>query len=260
MLTNYDYIVDRESKFGTIHFDYIDDNRLVNYKRTALLVFRIESWFDNNGYGFRRGFMIPENSKHAVEHYKSLLMDDITLSFNEALFLLLGLDVLSLALSQFVNMDLINYKKSVNSSNTIENVFAATSEYYELVRSDLNNGRIKRKHLVELGERHDFFFKKDKRISKRNLNESVSKKLHTILISSEYIIGDYNNMWLWTGYRNELSYLAKILSHKLILKGKCHKELSYYIHDQSEAKRPLANIKNPSNTKGIDNIIKQLIA
>jgi hypothetical protein len=180
MLTNYDYVVDRESKFGTIHFDYIDDSRLVNYKRTALLVFRIESWFDNNGYGFRRGFMIPENSKHAVEHYKSLLMDDITLSFNEALFLLLGLDVLSLALSQFVNMDLINYKKSLDSSNMVENIFINTTEFNELIRGNLINNRIKSKELVNLGKKCGFIGKLDnQKIAINTVKEMQSSNEHT---------------------------------------------------------------------------------
>lgn len=258
MLTNYDYIVDREHKYGTIHFDYIDDNRRVDYQRTASLVFGIEIWFDKNEHSFRRGFMIPENSIYAMEHCESLLTDDITLSFNEALFLLLGLDVLTLTLPQFFNMDLINYKKSLDTSNTIEDIFITTAEYNELMRSKPTNGRIKNKHLIELGERCGFFHQKDKRIINRSLNPEISKKMYAILITHRYILGDYNGMWLWNGNRNELSYLAKKLSHKRVLKGKCHKELSNYIQDKSSAIRPLANIKNPSNTKTIDRIVEQL--
>ena len=259
MLTNYDYIVDRESKFRTIHFDYIDDNRLVDFKRTAFIVFRVEMWFDKNNFPFGRGFLIPENSKYAMENCSNLLEDDITLPFNEALFLLLGLDVLSLALSQFSNMDLINHKKSLGSNNAIEDIFFTTAEYDALARSELINGRIKSKNLVELGERNNFFSKKDERISNRNLDESVSRKMYDILTSQGYIVGNYNAMWLWMGLRKELCYLAKKLSHKRILKGKCHKELANYIQDSSTAKRPLSNSGNPSNTKAIDNIIKQLI-
>ena len=161
MLTNLNHIVDREHKYGTIHFDYIDDNRLVDYQRTAFLVFSIEIWFDKNEHSFRRGFMIPENSKYAMEHCESLLTDDITLSFNEALFLLLGLDVLTLSLPQFSNMDLINYKKSLDSSRTIEDIFINTAEFNELIRSNLTNNRIKSKELVNLGKKCGFIGKFD---------------------------------------------------------------------------------------------------
>jgi len=157
MLTNHDYIVDKEHKFGLVHFDYIDENRLVNHQRTAFLVFRIEIWFDRNNYSFRRGFMIPENSKYAMEHCEALLTDDITLSLNEALFLLLGLDVLALALPQFTKMDLINYNKSLDNSNTIEDIFINTAEFNELIRGNLINNRIKSKELVNLGNECGFF-------------------------------------------------------------------------------------------------------
>ena len=157
MLTNHDYIVDKEHKFGLVHFDYIDENRLVNHQRTAFLVFRIEIWFDRNNYSFRRGFMIPENSKYAMEHCEALLIDDITLSLNEALFLLLGLDVLALALPQFTKMDLINYNKSLDNSNTIEDIFINTAEFNELIRGNLINNRIKSKELVNLGNECGFF-------------------------------------------------------------------------------------------------------
>lgn len=161
MLTNYNYTVDKEHKFGSVHFDYIDDNRLVKYQRTAFLVFRIEIWFDKNKYNFRRGFMIPENSKYAIEHCETLLTDDTTLSFNEALFLLLGLDVLTLSLPQFSNMDLINYKKPLDSSNTIEDIFIDTAEFSELIRGNLINNRIKSKELVNLGKKYGFIGKFD---------------------------------------------------------------------------------------------------
>ena len=159
MLTNLNHIVDREHKYGTIHFDYIHDNRSVDYQRTAYLVFSIEIWFDKNEHSFRRGFMIPENSKYAMEHCESLLTDDITLSFNEALFLLLGLDVLTLALPQFSDMDLINYKKSLDSSSAIENIFINTAEFNELTHGNLTNNRIKSKDLFNLGTKCGFIGK-----------------------------------------------------------------------------------------------------
>ncbi len=161
MLTNHNHIVDRKHKYGEVHFDYINDNRLVDYQRTSFLVFSIEIWFDRNGYSFRRGFMIPENSKYAMEHCESLITDDITLSFNEALFLLLGLDILALALPQFFNMDLINYKKTLHTSNTIEDIFINTAEFNELIRVNLINNRIKSRELVNLGNKCGFFGKID---------------------------------------------------------------------------------------------------
>ena len=183
MLTNHNCSVDKEHKFGLVHFDYIDDNRLVKYQRTAFLVFGIEIWFDNNGYSFRRGFMIPENSKYAMEHCKSLLTDDITLSFNEALFLLLGLDVLTLSLPQFYNMDLINYKKPLNSKNMIEDIFINTGEFNELIRSNnLTNTRIKSKDLIKLGQRYGFFGNFNEKENIKNISKPLldnNPKEHT---------------------------------------------------------------------------------
>ncbi|MDP6728007.1 MAG: hypothetical protein QF407_03620, partial [Gammaproteobacteria bacterium] len=70
----FEYIVDRESKFGTIVFDSININelpqprqedirgrldetgivnnyRLVNIQRTATIVYRLRTWLDENDYG-----------------------------------------------------------------------------------------------------------------------------------------------------------------------------------------------------------------
>ena len=86
----FEYIVDRESKFGTIVFDSInihelpqprqDDrkgrldevgivnkHRLVDIRRTAFIVYRIRLWLDKNGYGENWEILIPENSKYSVE-------------------------------------------------------------------------------------------------------------------------------------------------------------------------------------------------
>jgi len=258
MLTNHNYIVDKEHKFGLVHFDYIDDNRIVDYQRTAFVAFSIEIWFDKNEYSFRRGFMIPENSKYAMEHCETLLTDDITLSFNEALFLLLGLDVLTLALPQFSNMDLINYKKSLDSSNMIEDIFINTSEFNELIRSNLTNNRIKSKELVSLGENYGFFKKYTNFLEKRTANNKIMKELHELLLDFDYITGEFNDLWRWINKRNQLSYLAKQLKHMRVFNDNCHQQIQHYIKDPSKAKRPLKNIKDPVNTKTIDNIIAKL--
>ena len=82
----FEYVVDRESKFGTIVFDSInihelpqprqDDikgrldevgivnkHRLVKIQRTAFIVYRIRLWFDKNGYSDNWEILFTTNLK-----------------------------------------------------------------------------------------------------------------------------------------------------------------------------------------------------
>ena len=84
------------------------------------------------------------------------------------------------------------------------------------------------------------------------------KKLHELLIDSGFITGEFDDFWQWNANRNQLSYLAKKLKQVRIFNDNCHQQIISYIQDPSKAKRPLKNIKDPTNTKTIDGIIAQL--
>ena len=178
----FEYIVDRESKFGTIVFDSInihelpqprqDDrkgrldevgivnkHRLVKIQRTAFIVYRIRLWLDKNGYGENWEGLIPENSKYSVQHNNNLLRPNKLLSLNEALFLLLGLDTSCLVLLPFRNMELVSYKRMQRPVKTIEHILYSTPEYKELFSNNFNlsNGKIISEELIEFAKVECFF-------------------------------------------------------------------------------------------------------
>jgi len=281
----FEYIVDRESKFGTIVFNNInlhefpqprqddvkgrlDDIGIVNkhrhvkIQRTATIVYRLKIWLDENGYGDNWEALIPENSKYAVETCNSLLEADKLLTFNDALFLILGLDILALTLPPFAKINLIKHEQTSQHNSGLENIFIKTSEFNVLRNSaHLINGRINGLNLVTMAEKNGFFTKQDKRLNKRTLNEDVAIKLHKLLTNAKCISGGFKHMWTWHRERNQLSYLATRLKQKRVLRNNCHQELSNYIKDpSSHSKKPLADVEDPSDKRktDINTIVEQL--
>jgi hypothetical protein len=279
------YVIDKESKFGTVVFDNInlhelpqprqDDrkgrldevgivnkHRLVDIRRTAFIVYRIRLWLDKNGYGENWEILIPENSKYSVETCNSLLEADKLLTFNDALFLLLGLNIAALTLPPFARIDLINHEQSSAQSNGVKEIFINTFEFDTLRNSAyLTNGRINGLNLVTMAEKNGFFTKQDERLNKRALNEDVAIKLHELLTNAKCISGGFNHMWTWHRERNQLSYLATRLKQKRVLGNNCHQELSNYIKDpSSHTKKPLADVEDPSDKSkiAINTIVEQL--
>jgi hypothetical protein len=281
----FEYIVDRESKFGTIVFNNInlhefpqprqDDvkgrldeigivnkHRHVKIQRTATIVYRLKTWLDENGYGGNWEVLIPENSKYAVETCNSLLEADKLLTFNDALFLILGLDILTLTLPPFAKINLIKHEQTSQHNSGLENIFIKTSEFNVLRNSAyLINGRINGLNLVTMAEKNGFFTKQDKRLNKRTLNEDMAIKLHKLLTNAKCISGGFKHMWTWHHERNQLSYLATRLKQKRVLRNNCHQELSNYIKDPNpHSKKPLADVEDPSDKRktDINTIVEQL--
>ena len=281
----FEYIVDRESKFGTIVFDNInlhelpqprhDDvmgrldevsivntHRLVKIQRTATIVYRLRTWLNENGYGDNWEVLIPENSKYSVETCNSLLEADKLLTFNDALFLILGLNIVALALPPFAKINLIKHEQASKYNSGLENIFIKTSEFNALRNSaHLINDRINGLDLVTMAEKNGFFTKNDERLNKRTLNENVAIKLHKLLTNENCISGEFKHMWTWHCQRNQLSYLATTLKQKRVLGNNCHQELSHYIEDPSpNSKKPLADVEDPSDKRktDINTIVEQL--
>jgi len=185
----FEYVVDKESEFGTVTFRSIDidkihkpskkaifdalnginvnnisvitsvnKHRLVDVRKTAMIVFRIELWLHDNDFQFGKNFLVPENSKHSVSTNNSLLTNNKLLSFNEALFLLLGIDVSMLALSYFAELEYSKYKKNHALKNNLRNILFSTAECKELQRSlSLKNGHISSSNLIQLAKDYNFF-------------------------------------------------------------------------------------------------------
>jgi len=260
-------------------FEYIDDNRKVDINTTGEIICKIKKHLDFspnttnkkliaykskwarylNHYLVADGInpYIDEGQSYVNKNYE-LLKENKLLSYNEALFLLLGLNAHELGRG-IKDFPVLNGDEPI--AQLFELDFWRTDQNQALMQSAhfRSDGKITSENLVILATKeNDFFIKPDERLKNRNIDKGTSEKLHKLLKEDDYITGEFNELWQWKADRNQLSYLAKQLKQKRILGSNCHKELANYIQDPSGASKPLKNIKDPVNTKAIDNIIDQL--
>jgi len=155
---------------GVVIFDTLSDSRLVDPLDTATVILLINKWMSGNlnyEYEFNVNHLIPENiiegdridkySEYYVHNSYELLKPNLNLNFNEALFILLGLDVYRLALAPFHNIKLEEYQPT-SDGFSLESRFFITKQYTELHRSEyLNNGKISSKNLIRLAKEFNFF-------------------------------------------------------------------------------------------------------
>ena len=138
---------------GEVVFDTVNEFRLVSPEITAGIALAIQKWADDNlHYLFDINSLIPENiakddnlnslipeniakddnlnrySEYFVNSSYDLLKHNCVLTFNEALFILLGLYPHNSALPPFHDLDLINYKPFPDGL-TLESVFYITRQY-----------------------------------------------------------------------------------------------------------------------------------
>ncbi len=155
---------------GEVLFDTLSDSRLVKAAISAYAVLVIEEWLNQNTeYVFNRHQLIPENikafdelpkySQFYVDSCKNLLKPNILLSFNEALFLLLGLNPFELIFPPFNKLNLTNYSPPIDFPSSLECVFFPIKHYQILKRSSFlrHDGRILSEDLIELAKREGFF-------------------------------------------------------------------------------------------------------
>jgi len=292
----------RTGKSCKVLFKVIDDRRKVSIETTGSLICEIkekiklyskkvppdtkdQKYFQNEEYAkqylnkweYWSIFLIPENRVSAKDklnndctkqeivklNYK-LLEPNKLLTYNQALFLLLGLNAIELG-NNITNFPVLDGEIPNIPGSPIEYYFWSTKQNQELKTSAyVKNRKITSEDLIKLADKHDFFIKKDSRIIKRHLNKKISKKIYKVLTSHNYITGCYDDMWEWNKSieRNKLSYLATRLKQKRILGNHCHKELSNYIPDpKPNSKKPLKNITEISSKakKIIDDIVDEII-
>jgi hypothetical protein len=273
---NQEIILDRSKIKGSVIFDTLDTHRLVIPEQTVAVILLLRNYFKKNKSGyFDLNLLIPENigvisnelkySQYLVNRNYSLLKPYKLISYDEALFLLLGLNTEALHSGLPGNFTLFKNKPPKDS---LEYSFYITLQNKELSESMFlrSDGSITSNDLNTLANNNNFFTKLDERINKRNLNKITLEKLHNILTQKGFIAGDYDNIWIWKTYRNRLAYLAKKLKMKhVITKADCHIELSYYIEDSAgpEVKKPLSDHSDkdmsPKSIKIIDEIIDEII-
>ena len=280
---------DKDTKEITckVLFRTVDNSRKVDINTTGLLICEIKRWikiyeeimipnFNKNDNKYReiidsvsywkvyKDYLIPENrtpfkddftKQHFVKLNYKLLEPNKLLTYNQALFLLLGLDSTELdhSMRDFPVLD------GARPIDVFEFIFWNTEQNQILKTSSyLQNNKITSEDLIKLADENNFFTKHNDFLAKRTIDEVIMKKLHELLIDSGFITGEFDDFWQWNANRNQLSYLAKKLKQVRIFNDNCHQQIISYIQDPSKAKRPLKNIKDPTNTKTIDGIIAQL--
>jgi hypothetical protein len=159
---------------GEVVFDTVNEFRLVSPEITAGIALAIQKWTDANlHYLFDINSLIPENigkddnlnrySEYFVNSSYDLLKHNCVLTFNEALFILLGLYPHNSALPPFHDLDLINYKPFPDGL-TLESVFYITRQYTALKRSVFvsKDGKINSENLIILANAEEnMFFQKN---------------------------------------------------------------------------------------------------
>ena len=168
---------------GEVVFDTVNEFRLVSPETTAGIALAIQKWTDANlHYLFDINSLIPENigkddnlnrySEYFVNSSYDLLKHNCVLTFNEALFILLGLDPHNSALPPFHDLDLINYKPFPDGL-TLESVFYITRQYTALKRSVFvsKDGKINSENLIILANAEENMF-----FQKNSLNNIFKQK------------------------------------------------------------------------------------
>jgi len=154
---------------GEVLFDTLSDSRLVKAAISAHTVLVIEEWLNQKTeYVFNRHQLIPENVKEYEELQKysqfyvnscsELLKPDTLLTFNEALFLLLGLNPSELIFPPFNKLDFTDYSPPLDFPSSLECVFFTLKHYQVLKRSAfIKNGTITSENLLILADANNFF-------------------------------------------------------------------------------------------------------
>lgn len=278
-----------------VPFKVVDDSRKVDIYTTVKLICEIKHWIKvlsettpkRNKKGFLNnelarlpinkwehwlGYLIPENralseidftadfkKQHFVKLNYKLLEDNNLLSYNQALFLLLGLNAIELD-DNITDFPVLN---GTRPSKPIESYFWYTDQNQALKHSAfVVDGKITSENLVILATKeNNFFTKYNNYLASRTIDEATMKKLNKLLKDNNFITGEFNELWQWKADRGQLAYLARCLEIKKILPKNCHKELANYIQDSSKAKKQLKDVEDPKsqqNINPIDSIIKQL--
>jgi len=196
------YPFDKGIESEGVMFDTLDDSRLVNPIHTAIIILDIKKWVDSDlEYEFDTNHLIPENfvqgdvtqkySQFDVDDCYKLLKPKQSLSFDEALFILFGLDPYRLMLPPFHNFKAEKYEPVADGAS-LESVFFATKRFQILLRSSyLINGKISSENLIELAKDNDFFQEK----GLRHILKQKKKTAHTETdLRNDKIIDKWNEL------------------------------------------------------------------
>jgi hypothetical protein len=172
-------VIDEKRISGTVYFDTLDEDRLVDSRLSAAIILMLKECVkNNNDERFNCDLLLAENigvishelkySQLIVDRNYRLLKPDTIISFDEALFLLLGLNTESL---QYILPNTYTLLGNKPSLGTIEHVLSLTPVYEVLSRSKfINNGEILSNDLAEISKQFSF-------INQARLNCIINSKL-----------------------------------------------------------------------------------
>jgi len=247
-----------KSNENVIHKYREFNNFCQNYIASSIAVKRFE-----NNIKLIQNYQLKDPNE-AINDY----LGDDTLSFNESLFCLLGLNPEVLITINIVSLS--EFKDRKEDDRLLVGKLLLTREFRRLSKAPRVYGNygfilgstvftnkfiqwaLDKRFIKEIEE------SKDKQ--ERNFPEDKLKILYTALKKDGFITGKFDDLWQWVSHRNQLAYLAKKLKQIRILGDDCHVELAHYIQDpKPESTKPLSDItKNPANTSAIDDVVNQL--
>ena len=277
-----------------ITFKTLDSNRKVHHNYTAMYVCELKRWIEvynkkilpnlklKNSDKFKQtkdwidkwagitDSLIPENTtippykfseRYFVNLNDCLLEADNLLTYNQALFLLLGFNTHYLDYEPLKNMPTLNGVEPSGSDALFEKILWSTKPNKALkISAFVINEKITSKNLEKLAIKHGFFTNHNNYLENRVIDKGVATKLYKALKDANLITGEFSDLWQWEAKRNQLKYLAKQLKITLkLLSDICHVELASYIQDP----KPDSNINaidDPARRGQIviDNFIKKI--
>jgi len=176
---------------GKVMFDTLRTTRLVKPYISAYVVLLINQWLNQNNYSSSGYQLLPENivefddlpkySEFYVKSSRALLQPNTLLSFNEALFLFLGLNPSVLIFPPFNQLNLFEYIPPLDYPSSLECVFFTIKHYQILKKSAFlkNDGRITSENLLKVIQQEKSTLQKE---SDLDSSYSVNHKKSTVQI------------------------------------------------------------------------------
>jgi len=174
-----DVEIDEEEISGTVRFDVLDENRLVKPLMTATFILVIRKWLeelkgsnsdDYEIWKYRCMAILPENEGDVLEGRKyceiivnenyRLLKPNNWLTFDQALFILLGLNAIDLTPVTWGYFTMYKYENGLDKSNeaALKDIFYSTPHFQYLSRSTfVKDGMITSDNLITLALQENLF-------------------------------------------------------------------------------------------------------
>lgn len=193
--------------------------------------------------------------------WDSSKLSDEGVLYTEALFIILGFDPNILNTHTFLmEFTMFEYDNPIGEEMFKDWLIENTQEAQILSKNpNFRKPLIPTDEFIKWAIRHEFI----KELGARVFSDKpeIEKLLFNGLMAEELIKqeSEINSLWIWSGQKNQKSYLAKQLKRFGFFGCNCHKELEAYIrHDDCQIQSGISGLASPKRIS-IDKIIKTLI-